>query len=246
MQEKVKSLAAEREGTALRRLLPRPRRGAELRRRGAHRRPQHDAVRLPRRLQPEPQRQQDRLLAAPRGDLDRPATGRRQRRADVHVAISNEAPPYDLPVRDPRSATRRATSARGSACSSRASPRSRRSRSTASPRPTVHVPEVRTVTNRNFVQRVLPAGRRAVRGPSTCATDAPGGRGARPTHDDLPARRRPAGHGAAAGVPPPRDLARRLLPHRALPDGWRATSDGARFDGPITTTEAWGIPLARG
>jgi hypothetical protein len=35
-------------------------------------------------------------------------------------------------------------------------------------------------------------------------------------------------------------------PTGALPDEWKATDDGAQFDGPITTTTSWAIPIARG
>ena len=32
---------------------------------------------------------------------------------------------------------------------------------------------------------------------------------------------------------------------QALPTGWKATAHGARFDGTVTTIEAWEIPLSR-
>jgi hypothetical protein len=34
-------------------------------------------------------------------------------------------------------------------------------------------------------------------------------------------------------------------PTGPLPTGWKATRQGARFDGPVTQTTAWEIPLSK-
>ncbi len=166
--------------------------------------------------------------------------------ADVHVEIRNEAPAYDLPVRDPRRGyTTRYLGTQVGLFLPRHSPVESTSVNGKPTDLTVHVPRVRTVTNRNYVQRsfLLNAGQSAT----------------------LDARYR---IGRAADVLDSGTMTYRLdidpqdtvqpqvfhlhviwpagfAPTGRLPEGWRATKDGASFDGPVTTREAWAIPLAR-
>jgi hypothetical protein len=168
-------------------------------------------------------------------------------KAALDVKVSNEAPAYHLPVPDPRIGyTTRYLGALVGVFFPRDTPvgsvRINGHRATRS----VFVPKVRTVTNRDFVQRsvLLDAGQ------------------TRTLHARYEVRQ-------AADVIDSRTMTYRLdvdpqatvvpqvfhihviwpdgfSPTGALPDEWKATDDGAQFDGPITTTTSWAIPIARG
>jgi hypothetical protein len=167
--------------------------------------------------------------------------------ADLRVKVSNEAPAYDLPVPDPRVGyTTRYLGALVGVFFPRDTPVASIRVNGKPAERSVFVPKVRTVTNRDFVQRsiLLNAGQsRTLR-----------------ARYEVP---------RAADVIDPRTMTYRLdvdpqatvvpqvfhlhviwpdgfSPTRALPDGWQATDDGAQFDGPITTITSWAIPIARG
>jgi hypothetical protein len=167
-------------------------------------------------------------------------------RNNLHVTISNQAPPYDLPVPDPGIGyTTRVLGTRVGLFL----PRQSTIESTRiSGRPAslpVHFPNVRTVKNRKFVQAPF-------------SIDA----GQSRTFDVTYTARR------AAEVVDARTMVYRLdidpqatvqpqqfhirvtwptgyHPTEALPSGWKATAQGARFDGPVVTIEAWEFPLSR-
>jgi hypothetical protein len=168
-------------------------------------------------------------------------------RADVQVDISNQAPAYDLPVPDPRVGytTRYLRTLIGLFFPADTPVDSIQINGRPAGK-SVFAPHVRTVTNRDFVQRslMLNAGQSKTLDAAYVVPQA-------------------------ADVLDPRTMTYRLdvdpqatvqpqvfhlnviwpagfSPTGALPDGWRTTTKGARFDGPIITTEAWAIPLARG
>jgi Protein of unknown function (DUF4012) len=167
-------------------------------------------------------------------------------RTDVHVLVRNDAPPYALSEPDARIGyTTRYLGTQVGVFLPRHSPVASTQVDGKPEDLKVHVPQVRTVTNRNYVQRsfLLDAGQSATL--------------------DLRYHTRTAAEVLDATTMTyrldvdPQDTVQPQVfhirvvwpagfsPTGSLPHGWRATGDSARFDGPITTTESWAIPIAK-
>jgi hypothetical protein len=167
-------------------------------------------------------------------------------RAHVHVLVKNDSPPYTLPEPDPRIGY--TTRYLGTLVAIFLPRESNVAATLVNGRPEtlhVHVPRVRTVTNRNSDQRsvLLDAGQSATldaRFHVDRAADVLDSRSMTYRLDVDP-----------QDTVQPQVFHIRVVwpagfsPTGALPDGWKATRDGASFDGPITTTQAWAIPITR-
>jgi hypothetical protein len=166
-------------------------------------------------------------------------------RANLHVKITNGAPAYDLPTPDPRHGyTTRYLGARVGLFF----PRTAQIASTrVDGKPVdlaVHFPNVRTVTNRKYVQQpfLLNAGKSMTMDASYSFSHAAEVVDAHTMTYRLDID--------------PQDLVvpqvfhitvvwpQGFAPSEALPSGWKATGSGARFDGPVTTRMSWEIPLS--
>jgi hypothetical protein len=166
--------------------------------------------------------------------------------AHVHVLVKNDSPPYTLPEPDPRIGY--TTRYLGTLVAIFLPRESNVAATLVNGRPEtlkVHVPRVRTVTNRSYVQRsfLLDAGQSATldaRFHVDRAADVLDSRSMTYRLDVDP-----------QDTVQPQVFHIRVVwpagfsPTGALPDGWKATRDGASFDGPITTTQAWAIPITR-
>ena len=168
-------------------------------------------------------------------------------RTDVHVKVTNGAPAYTLPTRDPeRGYTTRFLGTQVAVFLPRHSPVDA---TRANGKPVdlkVHVPRVHGVTNRNYVQKsfLLNAGRSATLDVSYHTEHA-----AEVLDSSTMTYRLDVDPQATVQ---PQVFHLRVIwpagfsPTDGLPDGWRATDDGATYDGPITTVQSWEIPLAKG
>jgi hypothetical protein len=167
-------------------------------------------------------------------------------RADLKVTVTNGAPAYDLPVPDPgRGYTTRYLGARIALFLPRKSNVESTRVDGKSVDLPVHFPNVRTVKNRKFVQQpfLLDSGKSM-----TIEADYTYLHAAE-VHDsrtmtyrlDIDPQDLVAPQVFHVAVIWPEGFA----PTRPLPTGWKATTSGARFDGPVTTRVAWAIPLAK-
>ena len=167
--------------------------------------------------------------------------------ADLGVTITNAAPPYDLPVPDPKFGY---TTKYLQTLVALFLPRQAEEVSTSvNGRPAdlaVHFPNVTTVKNRKFVQQpfMLNAGQSGTLGATYQIAHAAEvlGSGTMTYRLDIDPQDTVQPQTFHINVIWPDGYS----PSTALPTGWKATSKGARFDGPVTTIEAWEIPLSRG
>ena len=168
-------------------------------------------------------------------------------RVALDVKVTNGAPAYDLPVRDPRVGyTTRYLGALIGVFFPRETPLDSIRVNGNPAAQSVFEPRVPTVTNRDYAQRsvLLNAGQSKtlhVRYTVPRAVDVLDPRSMTYRLDVDP-----------QAMVQPQVFHLRVVwpdgfsPTEALPEGWQATDGGARFDGPVTTTTSWAIPLALG
>jgi type II secretory pathway pseudopilin PulG len=166
---------------------------------------------------------------------------------NLHVAVTNRAPPYELPIPDPKVGytTRYLGTRIGVFLPRRSTLESTRLDDTPTEL-TVHLPRVRTVRNRKYVEAsfLLNSG-----DSSTIDLSYRMAHAAKVLDQQTMTYRLDVD---------PQDLVSAQLFHisvawpdgyrssGALPAGWKATKKGGAFDGPITTRMAWEIPLTKG